>query len=178
MNAKSDLKKYTTMKAFSLENDNRDPKNIWSLRNPHGFYTNYKLTKEIIKAINACDVSLTGKHILDLGSGKGHKLRWLKEIGGPSGTYVGIELLEERVSISKAMNPSIKCIQADMLAAAKILPQERFEIIFESVSFMELTDDEIKEMFKGVATLQQPSDHMIIHDVLRSSNKSNYLNLK
>jgi SAM-dependent methyltransferase len=84
---------------------------------------------------------LTGKRVLDLGSGRGDELtRVISEGADPAGS-AGVDLLPGRVEEARLLHPGLRFLCAD----ARALPFERdvFELVLANVVFSSILDDSV-----------------------------------
>jgi SAM-dependent methyltransferase len=84
---------------------------------------------------------LTGKRVLDVGSGLGDELARLITEGADPEHSVGVDLLPDRVERASLLHPSVRFIRAD----ARRLPLDdgSFDLVLANVVFSSILDDDV-----------------------------------
>jgi SAM-dependent methyltransferase len=84
---------------------------------------------------------LTGKRVLDVGSGLGDELARLITEGADPEHSVGVDLLPDRVERASLLHPSVRFIRAD----ARRLPLDdgSFDLVVANVVFSSILDDDV-----------------------------------
>jgi SAM-dependent methyltransferase len=84
---------------------------------------------------------LTGKRVLDVGSGLGDELARLISEGADPEHSVGVDLLPDRVERASLLHPSVRFIRAD----ARRLPLDdgSFDLVLANVVFSSILDDDV-----------------------------------
>lgn len=117
-------------------------KNIYHPRHPLG-----KLFREhnhdlLVKALNRLDIDLQKLHVLDVGCGYGHWLRYLVELGAVPSRLTGIDLSRERIEIAHKQNPGIHWIHGN--SEDLPFPAESFGLVMQVVVFSSILDAGVK----------------------------------
>jgi len=84
---------------------------------------------------------LTGKRVLDVGSGLGHELTRLIAEGADPEQSVGVDLLPDRVEKASRLHPSVRFVHAD--ARRLPLDDSAFDLVLANVVFSSILDDDV-----------------------------------
>lgn len=97
--------KYEKSRKYQASFD--DVGNRYSLRNPFGFYFEYRKFSEMVKLLNYAKVSLKDKKILDVGCHRGYQLNNLVFLKGNSKDTYGVDFIPSFINEAKNLNPGI-----------------------------------------------------------------------
>lgn len=84
---------------------------------------------------------LTGKRVLDVGSGLGDELARLITEGADPEHSIGVDLLPDRVEKARQLHPSVRFIRAD--ARRLPLDDSSFDLVLANVVFSSILDDDV-----------------------------------
>jgi ubiquinone/menaquinone biosynthesis C-methylase UbiE len=84
---------------------------------------------------------LTGKRVLDIGSGLGDELARLITEGADRERSVGVDLLLDRIEKASLLHPSVRFIRAD--ARGLPLDDSSFDLVLANVVFSSILDDDV-----------------------------------
>ena len=84
---------------------------------------------------------LTGKRVLDVGSGLGDELARLITEGADPEHSVGVDLLPDRVEKASRLHPSVRFVRAD--ARRLPLDDSSFDLVLANVVFSSILDDDV-----------------------------------
>jgi ubiquinone/menaquinone biosynthesis C-methylase UbiE len=84
---------------------------------------------------------LTGKRVLDVGSGLGDELARLITGGADPKHSVGVDLLPDRVEKASRLHPSVRFVRAD--ARRLPLDDSSFDLVLANVVFSSILDDDV-----------------------------------
>ena len=84
---------------------------------------------------------LTGKRVLDVGSGLGDELARLITEGADPEHSTGVDLLPDRVEKARQLHPSVRFIRAD--ARRLPLDDSSFDLVLANVVFSSILDDDV-----------------------------------
>ena len=134
-------------------------------RNPKGFgrYQLHTIERAVTAVLNAGEVELAGRTIVDLGCGGGHLLRFLVELGADPQDCTGLDLMEERVELGKRCNPAMTFVAGDATDTGLEGP---YDIVCQSGALCNLTDDANRQRFaEEMLRLTAPGGWILWHDV-------------
>ena len=107
---------------------------------------------------------LTGKHVLEVGSGRGGELAWLRELGAANEDLVGVDLLPDRVAAARRNFPGIRFDHgnAERLAFA----DESFDLVLALTVFSSIPSDAMaRNVAAEIARVLKPGGAMLWYDV-------------
>ena len=90
---------------------------------------------------------LTGKRVLDVGSGLGHELARLIAEGADPHLSAGVDLLPDRVERAGSLHPNARFIRAD--ARRLPLDDRSFDLVLANVVFSSILDDQVAAAVSG-----------------------------
>jgi ubiquinone/menaquinone biosynthesis C-methylase UbiE len=90
---------------------------------------------------------LAGKKVLEVGSGRGGELAWLRELGAAPGDLAGVDLLPDRVEAARRNFPEIRFDAGN--AEHLEFPDESFDLLLALTVFSSILD---AEMSRNVAS--------------------------
>jgi ubiquinone/menaquinone biosynthesis C-methylase UbiE len=118
-------------------------KNIYHPRHPLGKLFHEHNHNLLVKALNHLDIDLQKQHVLDVGCGYGHWLRYLVELGAEPGRLTGIDLSRERIEIAHKQNPGIHWIHGN--SEDLPFPSNSFDLIMQVVVFSSVLDPDVRK---------------------------------
>ena len=116
--------------------------NIYHPRHPLGGIFRRHNQDVLVRALNGLGIELGGLRILDVGSGYGHWLRYLIELGADPSSLTGVELTEERLRAAARANPAPAWLQAD--GAALPFADDSFDLVLQIVVLSSVLDEELR----------------------------------
>lgn len=117
--------------------------NIYHPRHPVGRLFRRHNQDMLQKALNRLDVDLASLHILDVGSGFGHWLRHLVELGADPDCMTGVEVTDARLRYARHANPALNWVHGD--GAALPFRDGSFDIVFQVVTLSSVLDSRVQE---------------------------------
>ena len=121
-----------------------------------------RLTRRMLD--RAALLPLAGRRVLEVGSGSGGELAWLRELGASASNLFGVELLEDRVAAARGTYPELDFRQAN----AEHLDFEpgEFDLVLAITVFSSILD---REMARNVASeivrVLRPDGALLWYDV-------------
>jgi ubiquinone/menaquinone biosynthesis C-methylase UbiE len=82
---------------------------------------------------------LTGKKVLEVGSGTGGELAWLRELGAADDDLVGVDILPDRIAAARRAHPGIRFDHAN--AERMAFAAESFELVLALTVFSSIPSD-------------------------------------
>jgi ubiquinone/menaquinone biosynthesis C-methylase UbiE len=116
--------------------------------------------------------NLDNRRILDVGCGDGGFLRRLVSWGADPGTLAGVDLLPERVTIARRIEPCLDVRQAD----ASTLPFEdaSFDQVYQLTVFSSILDDGMRQaVAHEMARVLRPGGLMVSYDFRVARDRRN-----
>jgi ubiquinone/menaquinone biosynthesis C-methylase UbiE len=137
--------------------------NIYHPRHPLGRLFHENNHDALVAALNAIELDLEGKRVLDVGCGWGQWLRRLVDLGADPALLTGIDLSSERIEAARASNPAIDWVQHD--ADALPFPDAHFDIVMQVVVFSSILDSAERESLAlEMLRVVRPCGHIIFVD--------------
>lgn len=112
--------------------------NIYHPRHPLGRIFRRHNQDVLVEALNRVEIELDTIRILDIGSGYGHSLRHLIELGADPAQIAGVELTRERARAAARANPRPAWLQAD--GASLPFVAASFDLVLQLVVFSSVLD--------------------------------------
>lgn len=114
-----------------------------------------------------------GRRLLDMGCGAGSHLSFFIRLGFLPERLVGVELLEERTAVAKRSLPSaVTLLTAD--AASVDLPQQSFDIVFQSMMFSSVLDADMQRALADrMWSLVRPGGGVLWYDFTWNNPRNN-----
>lgn len=112
--------------------------NIYHPRHPLGRIFRRHNQDVLVEALNRVDIELDTIRILDVGSGYGHSMRYLIELGADPARLAGVELTGERVRAAAWANPRPAWLQGD--GASLPFAAASFDLVLQVVVFSSVLD--------------------------------------
>ncbi len=127
-------------------------KNVYSLFNPIGFYSEFKSAQILLNFVRMCHKSLDKINVCDCGCGDGVKTRFLAELLGNPKQIYGIEYSQNRLQHCIDMNPNIHYKYADLTKKGEGIPFDiQFDGIIAFVVFMHFDlEEDIMNALKNI----------------------------
>lgn len=107
--------------------------------NPGVLFQALALEASVVRAARAMEIAPPTAKVLDIGCGGGGDLYHLVRLGFDPANVTGVDILEERLSRARELYPRARFIAAD--ASRLDLPDESFDLVFESTMFATLPDE-------------------------------------
>jgi ubiquinone/menaquinone biosynthesis C-methylase UbiE len=83
-------------------------------------------------------IPMTGRRVLEVGSGGGSELAWLLELGAPASMLVGVDLLPDRVAAARVTYPQLEFHAAN--AEHLDFPDVAFDLVMAFTVFSSILD--------------------------------------
>ena len=116
-------------------------------------------------------LSLSGKRILEVGSGAGGELAWLVSMGAAPGDLVGVDLLPDRVAAARQAHPGIRFDvgNAEQLEFA----DGSFDLVVALTVFSSILDASMqRNVAREMARVLRPGGDVLWYDVRYDSNSN------
>ena len=140
--------------------------NVYHPRHPLGRIFRRHNQDLLVDALNRLDIELRDARILDVGSGYGHWLRYLIELGADPSRLAGVEPSAERVRIAARANPQPGWIQAD--GGALPFADASFDLLLQVVVLSSVLDDRLRgEIVAEMRRVLRPGGHLLWIDSRR-----------
>lgn len=112
---------------------------------PSNFLALHELEQTLVKHLNrAQKIELKKLHLLEVGCGNGNQLLSFLRMGFSPENLIGNDLILERVETARSKLPStVKIYEGDALGLK--LEDKKFDIIFQSLVFTSILDNEYKQ---------------------------------
>lgn len=146
------------------ERRKRLPKDLYSDFRPGNLFILQQRERAILKLLDEYGMNpLTDIRILDVGCGSGSELRRFIEYGASPENLFGIDLLPDRISQARGLNPLIdlRCGDAEELP----YEDEYFDIIMQFTIFTSILDDTMKNnIAKEMLRVLKPDGIILWYD--------------
>jgi len=110
------------------------------------------------------DPPLTGKRILEVGSGAGGELAWMRELGAKNEDLVGIDLLPDRVAAARRAYPGIRFDHGN--AERMSYADESFDLLLALTVFSSILSDAMaRNVAQEMARVLRPGGALLWYDV-------------
>lgn len=140
--------------------------NIYHPRHPVGRLFRRHNQDVLLRAIDRLRLDLRSMRVLDVGSGLGHWLRHLIELGADPSCLVGIDVTQERLRYSAHANPGVAWLSAD--GAALPCAAAAFDLALQVVALSSVTNPAVRERICAeIARVVRPGGHVFWIDRLR-----------
>ena len=130
-----------TEKCYSTYNSRRRLDRDSLLRNPEVLFQSLARDAAMVRALGSIDPDPHSARVLDVGCGDGDGLWILVRLGFEPANLFGVDIQEDRIRKAKAKIPLVKFECAD--ATSLRFRDGTFDIVMESMMFLQLTDEEI-----------------------------------
>lgn len=141
-------------------------RNMYHPRHPVGRLFRRHNQDVLQDALNRLDVNLSSLRILDVGSGFGHWLRHLVELGADPSCLTGVELAEDRLRYAARANPALNWLSAD--GAALPCRDAAFDLLFQVVTLSSVLDGRVQSgLCKEMARVVRPGGYIFWIDRVR-----------
>jgi ubiquinone/menaquinone biosynthesis C-methylase UbiE len=111
---------------------------------------------------------LGSKRILEVGSGSGAELAWLRELGATPASMVGVDLLGDRVAAARRAHPEIEFLQAN--AEHLDFDDAKFDLVLAITVFSSILDREMaSNVAREIARVLRPGGALLWYDVRYNS---------
>lgn len=107
---------------------------------------------------------LGGRRVLEVGSGVGAELAWLRELGAQDGDLVGVDLVAERVAVARRMFPALDFRVAN---AERLEFEDRcFDLVMALTVFSSILDRAMAANVAGeIIRVLRPGGALLWYDV-------------
>lgn len=120
----------------------------------------------LVQLMSEEQLSLSNKHILEIGPGSGFWTQFF--VHHPIASYTGVELTEAATKKLQSQFPQHRFICSDVSAIQEHeLASEGYDFIFAAMVFLHITDDE--KWFKAIQILQKflrPDGYIVVLDAM------------
>lgn len=115
--------------------------------------------------------SLSGKRVLEVGSGTGGELAWLGSLGAAPGDLAGVDLLPDRVAAARAAHPGIRFDAGN--AERLEFGDGSFDVVVALTVFSSILDDSMqRNVAREMARVLRPGGDVLWYDVRYDSNSN------
>ncbi|MDZ7831093.1 MAG: class I SAM-dependent methyltransferase [Desulfobacterales bacterium] len=140
---------------------------LYSPLNPSHYLCIQEKERALIRWIKTCGLApVENRNVLEIGCGGGGNLLQFLKLGFRPENLVGNELLEERSKKAREMMPaSTRIISGDALTID--LPEQSFDIVFQSTVFTSILDSEFQSKLAGrMWDLAKPGGGVLWYDFI------------
>jgi ubiquinone/menaquinone biosynthesis C-methylase UbiE len=117
------------------------------------------------------DPPLTGRRILEVGSGTGGELAWMVELGASPSDLVGVDLLADRVATARAAHPDIRFEVGN--AERLSFSDASFDLVMAFTIFSSILDGSMQRNVAAEMTrVLRPGGAVLWYDVRYDSNSN------
>lgn len=121
----------------------------------------------LVRALNALELELEGRRILDVGCGHGAWLRYLVELGAAPSRLCGVDLSEARIRTARAANPAIRWLVGG--SAGLPFASGSFDWVMQAVVFSSILDEAARRTLAAeMARVTRPGGLLLWVDHRRS----------
>jgi ubiquinone/menaquinone biosynthesis C-methylase UbiE len=114
---------------------------------------------------------LDGRRVLEVGSGRGKELAWLRELGARSSDLVGVDLLPDRVEVARRAYPEIEFHQGN--AEHLEFADASFDLVMAVTIFSSILDRAMAEnVAREIVRVLRPGGGLLWYDVRYDSNSN------
>ena len=107
---------------------------------------------------------LAGKQVLEVGSGTGGELAWLRELGAANENLVGIDILPDRVAAARRANPGIRFDHAN--AERMAFEDGTFDLVLALTVFSSIPSDAMaRNVAAEITRVLGPKGAVLWYDV-------------
>ncbi len=145
----SDLRRVYRDRDAAMRPDDRFG-NIYHPRHPQGRLFRRHNQQVLVDALNRVGLELGSLSVLDIGSGFGHWLRHLIELGADPARLVGIEPGAERVRAAARANPAPSWIEGD--GATLPFRDASFDLVLQIVVLSSVLDADVRARIAAEAS--------------------------
>ena len=115
------------------------------------------------------EAPLTGKRILEVGSGTGAELAWMVELGARPADLVGVDLLADRVASARSTHPAIRFEAGN--AERLEFPDASFDLALAITVFSSILDGSMQSNVAAeMARVLRPGGAVLWYDVRYDSH--------
>ena len=109
-------------------------------------------------------LQLAGKRVLEVGSGTGTELAWLRELGAANQELVGVDILPDRVAAARRAYPGIRFDHAN--AENLGFGDESFDLVLALTVFSSIPSDAMaRNVAAEIARVLSPKGALLWYDV-------------
>jgi ubiquinone/menaquinone biosynthesis C-methylase UbiE len=133
------------------------------LRNPQVIFQALACDASMIAALQAIRAHRDSNAVLDVGCGTGGSLLVFMRLGFEPKNLYGVDIQEERIRVAKTRFAAahFECADACQLP----YPSGAFDIVFESMMFLQITDDQLAgQIAEEMVRVSKPGGHIVICD--------------
>lgn len=144
----------------------------WSLANPGNRWMLQERRQAFTRLLSAAGwIPLAGRRVIEVGSGTGGELAWLRELGARPSDLVGVDLLADRVASARKANPDIEFRQAN--AEHLDFPDAAFDLAMTLTVFSSILDRTMAENVAAeIKRVLKPGGGLLWYDVRYDSNSN------
>lgn len=148
------------------------PSDLYSFFNRGNLFIIHQRERKLLGLLENYGMnSLNDKKLLDVGCGSGGWLREFIKYGATPENLYGIDLLEERVALGERVSPNIHITQGN--AEHLDFPDNTFDIVFQSVVFTSIHENEMKKKIADEMLRVMKNDGIILWYDFRYNNPLN-----
>jgi ubiquinone/menaquinone biosynthesis C-methylase UbiE len=114
---------------------------------------------------------LAGKHVLEVGSGSGGELAWLRELGATNEDLVGVDILPDRVAAARRAHPGMRFDHAN--AERLAFGDGSFDLVLALTIFSSIPSEAMaRNVAAEIARLLRPGGALLWYDVRYDSSSN------
>jgi ubiquinone/menaquinone biosynthesis C-methylase UbiE len=133
------------------------------LRNPEVAFQIFAMDAALIKSLGFIVGNIEKTRVLDVGCGNGASILSLLRLGFMPENLHGIDVQTDRIAEARHRLPSCQFTLGD--ASQMPFPEKRFDIVFESTMFAQITDDALaKRIAQDMVRVCRSGGHIVLSD--------------
>jgi SAM-dependent methyltransferase len=133
------------------------------LRNPEVLFQVLAADASIVSALRSIQADPARAKVLDIGCGDGASLFPLLRLGFDPSNLHGVDIRAEQIALAQARYPGLhfQCMDASSLK----FPDATFDIVQESMIFLQMTDQELdKQVAQQMIRVTKPNGYLLLSD--------------